>query len=270
MRLPVPVELDGRLIWDAELREPTAGDIAAARREADQGRAYLAMAEWCAGCLESLDGGRVSSRQDVRRAARALPFVTAMALAVAAKAEMDGDDGVSSVEDCPYCGHRRQAVRREVDGEVEDTRDHVLDLPVRELPEGAPTSVTHELASPVEVRRRDREDEVVAEVRSVTVRYPTLNDCARASTGGDEAKSQIAILAEALEAVNGEPVSASWRSTVGRVAFERMKARDVNALSSSLRRYGMDPRLDRACARCGMEWKSEVNLLGFFGSALGR
>jgi hypothetical protein len=267
MKLPVPVELDGRLIWDAELREPTAGDIASARREADQGKAYQAMAEWCAGCVESLDGGRVSSRQDVRRAARALPFVSAMALAVAAKVEMDGEDGISSVEDCPYCGTRRQAVRVERDGEVEDTRDHIRDLRVRLMPEGAPASVTYELQSPVEVRRRDN-DELVVEVRSVTVRYPTLADCARASSGGDDSRAQIAILAEALESVNGEPASAAWKSSVGRTAFERMKARDVNALSALLRQYGMDPKVGRTCARCGMEWDSEVNLLGFFGSAL--
>lgn len=249
------------------VREPTAGDIANAKREADRGDAYSAMVEWCAGCIESLSGdGEIISRVDVRRAARALPFTSAMALAVAAKAEMDGDDGVSSVEECPYCGARDRRDRREADGEVIDSRDHVLELPVRCLPDGAGLTVSYDLQVPIEVTRRDT-GEVAASVRSVTVRYPTLGDCSRASKA-DGAEAQLAILAEALEEVDGEPVSAAWKSTFGRAAFRQMKARDVNALSALLREYGMDPRVTRTCRSCGMEWDSEVNVMGFFASGL--
>jgi hypothetical protein len=151
---------------------------------------------------------------------------------------------------------------------VIDTRERIYDLPVAILDSQDPVEMV--LRTPVKLVKRSREGEEIQEVERVLVRYPTLAECSRAHqvVGGDDSRMQIAILAEALVAVNGVELSAAEKATFGKTIFEKMSVTDSTNLSKLLGRYGIDPRVTRTCLECGEEWEDEVNVMGFFGSAL--
>lgn len=267
MLLPLPIELDGKLYTEAKLKSPTAGSIADAKREADRGESYQAIIEWCAGCVEEFSGV-LGETLDIKRAIKNAPFVTALAIALFGRAFMEGDDGLKTTVTCPACGKRRKLERREEDGEVTDTRDHLYELPMKRLEN--PGLITTKLTRPVVIHLKNRDQEEDYTVREVTMHYPTIGDCVRAarSTMGDDARTQFAIMAESLEAIDGDPVSSSSRATFGRVIFEKMDAMDSYKISEAMNEFGLDPVVTRSCFSCGEEWEEEVNVRSFFDSAL--
>lgn len=262
----MPIALDGKQYVEAELKEPTAEDVANARRKVKDGDPYFAVAEWCAGCVESLSGpdGEIIDKSDVRRAMRQAPWWTAATLAVYGRAAMNDDDGISGPVKCPECGKKW---RREVDEEGEDYRDHLYALPIKYVDDPGP--VTVKIKSPVTVTLRRGEDSEEVKVSEVTLRRPTVADCSRAQRvmGDDDAGAQAAVLAEALTAVNGEELSSSMRSALASTVMKRMKVTDLMAVSDAVNDYGIDPEVRRTCS-CGASWTEEVDVMGFFASAL--
>lgn len=272
MRLPIPVHLDGRVVTDVKLKEATAEVIAATRREVDSGAQYSAMLEWCAGVTSEMtgpDGVLVSSRDEVRRATRAMAFESAWAVACFGMAETRGSDSVPGAYKCPSCGNVVLVGRSEQDGEEVDTSDHLslIDYEVCEADAGP--SVTADLDTPVEIFRRDT-SEVVERVESVTLSYPTMGQCIRAQQKCPDDASGLMFLvyAECLSAVNGRKVEPNWRTAYGEITFKRMTARDLNRVTGLMKRYSISHKVERACMRCKTRWEADLDLSGFFASGL--
>lgn len=263
MKLPMPIRLDGKVYTDAKLQTPAASAVANARREGERGDPYMAIAEWCAGCVEFLDGPDGETR-DVKRAMKAAPWKTAVAIALYGRAEMADDDGISSVVKCPDCGERQRLEK----GEEADLRDRLYALDVGYLDGDGPVSV--EMKEPVSLTLKSRGVEEEVLVSSVAVGFPTLTDCSRAwaASQRDEGRAQLYTLAEALVAVNGRDLSPAEKATFGKVVFERMKMPDIGAISDAINGYGIKSEVERYCQACGFSWKEDVNVMGFFASAL--
>lgn len=269
MKLPLPVDVDGTTYTEAVLRMPEARTVADSKRESTRGDSFAALIEWVAGSIKELtgDGKALAERADVKRAARAMTFETALAVALYSMAAMKKDDGISSTVECPSCGAKVRRERKEVDGEEIDTRDHLQDLSIS-YGEGHEL-IAIDLDQPVEILKKGTEEPIITATQ-LTFRVPTMGDCSRANgrVSGDQDRLQLAIEAEALVAVNGEEMSSSWKATFAMLLVERMTIPDANRVGKALKGFGIDPTVERRCFACQEEWEEPVNVMGFFASGL--
>lgn len=271
MRLPIPVQMDGGLLMEAKMKQATAEVLAAARREAEAGEYYAAILEWCAGVTQELtgpEGAIVTSKDEIRRATRAMPFVSAWAVACFGMAETKGSDAIPGSYKCPKCGKVIEVGPHEKDGERWDDSDRLSSIEYKCLDDPS-VGVQYELTSPVEILRKDT-GAVVASIGSISMSYPTLGQCIRAQQAypDDESMLMFAVYAESLTHVDGKKVEPAWRSSYGKLVFSRMTARDINALSAALNEYSMSVKVERACPKCKNRWEAELDLSGFFASGL--
>ena len=273
MRLPIPVQMDGGLLTDVKVGEVRVDASTAAMREASAGAYYMAVLEWCAGAAEEMSGPNgesASTREEVRRAVRAMPFASAWGLACYGMAATKGSDAIPGSYPCPKCGSVVTMGPKEEDGDAYDDSDrlYAIDYDVCDDPA---SGVTYQLSKPVEIVRKDT-GEVVERVESLSLSWPTLGQCIRAQQRypDDEGKLTLAVYADSIVAVNGKQATPQWKASYGDLTLSRMTTGDLTGLSSALGRYSIGRKVERACMKCKNRWEAELDLSGFFASGLAR
>jgi hypothetical protein len=256
VRLPIPFEWAGERYEDAEVKSATAGVIADTNKSMRDGNWYNAMQTFTSGCLE-----RLGSKTDVvgiRQAVREMPYPDAEFIAVQVFRKMGAEDRINALYTCPRqgCGHT-----------IKDEEDRVGDLPVVSCEE--PLVAHRDFDPPVEVATL--QGEVLCEVQGIDIRIPSLGELARAFSKYGEAdlvRVEFAAYVAATSMLNGEPPAKNWVATWGMMAFNRMSAEDVNAITEDFRRYGIQSRVTKTCPKCDAEWEAEVSTASFFASGL--
>lgn len=261
MDLKLPVAIHGpSKATDAVVKEPTPGVIADTKRAVDAGNPYKAIQLFVAGCCERI--GAAAERRDVLAMVAAMPFKTAEYVVAKVSLLMSGDDGLEGVYRCPRCGKNVVCEKTE----DSDSRDRFDSLDVVETEE---RFFRVELTEPV--RLHESPEEQGAVVSSVTVAYPTLGNCAAAHArigDKDSMRLQFAIYAEALVGVNDAEVDQKWRTRWGSILFEKMRLDDLRVVGKAADSVGVKTEVAKACPWCGKVFKTTLNALDFFASAL--
>lgn len=272
MKLPIPIQADGSLYTDVKVRDAEAITLARTREEADGGDVYGAILEWNAGISAEISGPDVSATepQEIRRLIRFMPFESAYALACAGMAATKGDDSIQGVYACPKCGREIRCERGERDGDEFDDCDHLnaIDFPMLADPSAG---ISIELSSPVELKRKDS-GEILDTIENLTMEWPTLAMCMKAHKRypDNDGQMQLALYADAIREANGKTRDGSWKSVMGITVFEHMKLKDLEKITSAMKKYSINVEVERVCMKCKTRWKAPLDLNGFFASGLGR
>ncbi len=256
--LPVPFAVDGRVMRVATFGRPTAGAIADTRRRAECGDIFGAFAILVAAGIEELsgDGEPLTERSDLKRAARAMPYATANWCGVQILLGLGAEDTIDSYDKCPRCEAPWTPAEPE----------RVRDLPVRYCEGDGVVDVV--LKRPA---RLTSDRKALVTLESLRIHQPTLDECARAAQRNgfeDKTRLQLAVLAEAAELQNGQPVDAKWRNQWAPLLFDRLDVEDLRELSLATGSYGYLDVVERVCLKCGRRWEGEVDVTRFFASGL--
>jgi len=270
MRLPIPVQVDGKVFTDVKVKEANAGVVADTRREAESGAIYSSLLVWCVGVVEEIssEDETITDLSEIKRIVRMMPFESAYALACYGMAETKGDDSIPGVYECPKCKATVRAEKYEEDGEEIDNTDH-LKLIEYEVCDRPQDGISISLDKPVEIKRRDN-GEVQETIESISMDYPTIGQCIRAhqKTPDDDSKMQFVLYADSVKLVNGQKPNPNWKTSYGDITFSRMSMRDLSKITDALKKYAIDTRVERVCLKCHNRWKADIDLNGFFGSGL--
>jgi hypothetical protein len=271
--LPIPIFRDGVFYPAVNIIKPKMGILADTRKTADGGDFYSAMYVFLSGCSESIekeDGTIISDRISVKSLIRNIPYRSAELLAIKIITEVDDDDGIEGVYECPMCHNKVFAQIIENDGVVEtDTRDFIRDLPVNIISKYTPTFI-HNFASPVNIV--DSGEEMLESVSSIEFYHPTLAHCisAFAKYGlPDEVRFQLGVYVDAIKKINGRDVDSRWKNMFGMLLFENIDdSEDVKKITAEVNRYGMRRSVRKNCNKCGKSWTQNISTSNFFVSSL--
>jgi len=266
-RLPIPIFSTEQIYTGIKLKKPTAKTLADTNDVINSAGEYMGFRNLIAGCTESIYNSDkeivdpVSLKSLVFRMPNKTAEYTALQLVIDFH---DGEDYVSGIYKCPLCGVN--AISR-LTGDV-DTRDRLSLLKVSYMEE-IERYITIQLSNPSIINVRGEE----LAVENLSIEFPTLehHHKAYARYGNTNLiKYQLAIYTESLVEVNGQPISDEWRRAYGVKIFENMPnvKKDVNKLSDTINKYGMDLRVEKICKNCGEVWQPVINTSNFFGSAL--
>lgn len=259
--LPIPIFSNGKPVGEYESRKIKGAVLADAKRTADNGDPYNAMAVFLAGCAERI--GDIEDRHQIKSLVLNMPYASAEYLI--AKIIVDGadDDGIEGMFECPRCYHK--IICEET--EFEDTRDRFGDLPINAQQEPE-EMFDYTLQDIVEIPAMQNE---IREVGSVTLRYPTLNDCSKAylrQGSKDKGRLQFAIYNQALTGINGSEIDARWKNRYGMKMFEQMIRDDIREIGRLVGKYGLDNVVVKKCPNCGKSFEAVLDTRNFFASAL--
>lgn len=256
MRLPVPFAFGASVFREAEPKEPSGGLLADTRKAAEGGNYFSALAAFVGGGMSDC-GGETNPAQ-LKILAREMPYLTAEAIAIESLKLGGAEDLLDAVWACPRCG------TKVVSGED----DRISALTVNYAEE--PVLITHGLRKAVSVERSDGEGPLVY-LSEMTLAIPTLNHYIRAFNrygSSDPVRVELAALVESTVSVEGEPVSQSWKSSLGMIAMNAMDSRDLRDIDGKIKAWGRQNRVEKHCPSCGKAWMAEVSAAGFFASGL--
>ena len=259
IKLPIPIFCDDKRHEKVNSIEITAGVIADTKKVIDQGDPYKGMQIFISGCLESIDP--IVDKSAIKLLTGMMPYRSAEYLSMKIITQNE-DDGIEGMYNCPRCD---KAIICEKTENV-DRRDFLSDLDI--FYSNGSNTFEYKFESPITVPAKEDE---ITDIVSITLRYPTLNDCSAAilQLGEiDKVRLQFGIYLEALEKVNGESVSSKWKSRYGMSMFDQIKRKDIQKLGELITRYGLDIEVAKTCPACGKVFKTPINTSNFFVSAL--
>ena len=260
IKLPIPIRYNQKKLYNVTLKKPTAGVLSETNKAVESGNRYKALQVFIAGCIESIED--IKDRLEIRSAVGGLTYKAAeYVIAQVSCIRNNGDDGIEGYYKCQRCGEPKVC---ELTPEG-DTRDHYNALPLKETDE---VFFSVDLDAPVSVHAV--EGEPGGTVNSLSMTYPTLNDCSAAySKAGDKesVRFQLAVYNEALSAINGEEIDAKYRNRFGLTLFDRLEIDDLKKIFFAIDGAGVSTRVKKVC-KCGKEFEVVLNPLDFFDSSL--
>ena len=260
IKLPIPIRYNGKKLYNVTLKKPTAGVLSETNKAVESGNRYKALQVCIAGCIESIED--IKDRLEIRNAVGGLTYKAAeYVIAQISCARNNGDDGIEGFYKCPRCGEAK-VCEQTPEG---DNRDHYNALPLKETDE---IFFTVDLDAPVAVHAV--EGDPGGTVNSLSMTYPTLNDCSVAyGKAGDKesVRFQLSVYNEALTAINGEEIDVKYRNRYGMTLFDRLEIDDLKKISRAIDSAGVSTRVKKVC-KCGREFEVILNPLDFFDSSL--
>lgn len=267
----IPVKYKDKIYTSAELKQPSAEDVAYIKEEADKGDVYKATYLWVVGGIKAIHGNNeiVENKEEIKKIVRYMPFRTAEQVGLWICFEIDEDDGIEGIYSCPMCGTK--IVCRYTD--EEDTRDFIKEnMSIVFMEEY--TNISINLDSPFNLKFKSvsTNEEKDLSVNSFEMRHPTINDCIlsknKYGAGNNSTKRQFAINTLCVISVDGEEVDDKDRNLFVYKMFCDIGIKDLKKIMKEITKYGVDNRIEKICHNCGNSWKAEVNTGNFFVSAL--
>lgn len=270
MRSPIPIFYNDNVYQNIEIIKPSGAVIADTKKEADKGDFFSSIKVFIAGCTASIDD--VADKVMIKKLVSQMPYRSAEAIAIKIMADFYADDdGIEGVYPCPRCGHKIISEYRENEGTIIDTRDFISNLHIGYY-DDVVNEIKVELSEPV-ILKNKIDDRVLEEIEEFSIKFPTLengiNACARMGLN-DTVRLQYAIYADALLTVNGQVAEKRWKDMFGLPLFENIKdaKKDIGQINEVLKRYGINPEVEKRCPKCEKVWRPEVNTTNFFASGL--
>ena len=259
IKFPIPIN-NGKVYDEIEIKEIITGVIADANREMEKGDPYKAIQMMISGCTEKI--GDKTDKASIKEVIGHMPYKTAEYIAIKILLLGEVDDGIEGVYYCPRCDMQIICEKTE----DSDTLDYLEDQEIKCIDENTP--IEHELSSPVELPAENEENNYI---ESLTIKYPTLNNCSNAIKkygDRDKVRLQLAILNDALVKINGKEIDYKWKNRYGMYLFERLKNNDIRKINEKISGYGIDSEVEKTCRGCGKKFKTPINTANFFASAL--
>jgi len=215
--------------------------------------------------------GIIDDPKNIRLMVGDLPYQTAEQLAIEIVNQISPEnDGIEGLYQCPRCNNQllcAEDIERDI-----DTRDFLRTMKRICRPDEEDNFINMTLSESVEIRTDDARNELEEEFKSFRLRYPTLNDCIKAEElvgRKNTGKLQHSIYKQALVSVNGQPVDRKWKGIYGDMFFRTIKdPMDLVKLSKKLDKYGIERDREKRCPKCEKVWKAQVDITGFFYTAL--
>lgn len=268
-RLPVLYKTENNVYEEIELKKPS-GSLLADVRESTEKNWPLALRNFIAGCAVSI----ISAENNITDSVgikSALAKMSNKNLEYLSNEIMidyyKGDDYIEGLYPCPRCEKEVLAEKSNEDGIEIDTRDRISDLKVNFMQDASELFFHLELEEPVEV------SETEEPVKNIDLTFPTIEHFIEVfNSVGDRniVKFQYAVYARAITKVNGVEVDNSWKKSKGVLLFNKSEntLNDIGKITKYFNKYGVDPRLEKSCPKCGKVWQPFINTSNFFGSAL--
>lgn len=279
-KLPIPIQLNGKIYSSVDIDAPTAGVLADTKKVADSGDRFTATLTFLTGCVSAIigDENEISEKIQIKSALRQIPYRSAEVLALKSILQIHSDDGIEGLYICPRCQNKVIAQVVEENGEIiMDTRDFIGNLDIAymtdyvsnfEINFSEPVVVINALTKEVVL---DYKTQRPVGMNKVTMNHPTLAHCieAQAKQGGaDEMRLQYRIYVEAISEIDGMPVEKQFKEKYGMMLFEKIKnINDIGDIAKKVHEYGIDRHVKKVCPNCAKEWKAVVNTSNFFESA---
>jgi len=267
-RLPIPIFKDDSTYKEIEFKKPTPGVLADTQKVAQSGDSFSAIIKFLQGCIVRIDD--ISDRVSISSLVRNIPYKTSEYCNIKIMTSLDEDDGIEGIYGCPRCKHSTIAEKKSdiQTGElIFDNRDHISDLVVTYY-EGDENKIYHEFKEPFEIKNASN-GEVIQEIYNISMRFPTMDDCIKASQKqgkNDDMRFQFAVYLEALTHVNEQSVDSRFKNMFGMKLFEIIPdvKNDLWGIKEKVDKYGISRRIKKVCPSCGKEWMALVNTSGFF------
>ena len=261
MKLCIPILYKKETYTDIEITKPKAGVIADTQEEFQEKTPYHGIHKLISGSVVSIsneEGKTIDNRAEIITATKQLAYQAAEQVGLQIMLSINKNDKIETMNECPRCGHKY----------VSEDDGFLKDLPVVYLEEYA---VLHfDLEDPIQIKNKATE-EILHDISSFDMRYPTLNDCIdgtlRARSPG-AIKGQYAIYAAAIVNINTELVDMKWKKTWGEWFVNNLSFDSLRGIGRAMQKYGYDMSIDEICIKCKKEFKSSVDTSSFFESGL--
>jgi hypothetical protein len=278
MQLCIPCFKDDKIYDRCEIIKPKVGIIGNTYEILQEKGEYPAMLEFISGGISSFfctDNTIIENKEQIRAICRRMPYITAEVIALKIMSLINPDDWIEGVYYCPRCGEK--IITGIEYGE--DTRDKISDLEIVNMGEDDNEEINIELynnnihvdlESHVKIMHA-KTDNVLEEIESIDIRFPTIDDCIigmQKYSNKKDIKRQFAIYSNCIKKINGEDVKIKWRRMWGEYIFDKMDSDDLSVIGKELQKYGIKKSIKRSCRECGKIWDALVNTSNFFVSGL--
>jgi hypothetical protein len=279
MQLSIPIFRDGGVIIDkAEYKKPKSGALANTLEIMENQGEFHAILDLISSSIvsmETIENKVIDNIEQIRGNCRRMSYITAEVMAIKIMLLLNKDDWVEGVYRCPRC--RKEIITGT--GENEDKRDKISDLDIVNMGENEDGEINPDeynnlihvdLVEPVKIMH-GKTDNILHQIDSIDIRYPTLDDCiegAQKYPARKDVKRQYAIYAESLMKVNNEDVKVKWKKTWAEYVINRLDPDDIGVITEALNKYGLNRYIKKTCRHCGKEWSAPINTSNFFESGL--
>jgi hypothetical protein len=267
MKLTLPIWYGEKIITDYEIISPSGGIIADTQKTASDGNYFLALFCFVSGCIIEFRTEKeiINNVNDIKSICRNMKFKALDTASLEIMKKFYDDDGVEGIYECPMCHKQNIAIRK--DGI--DTRDFISEL---ETVYYDGTKDYFEIVLDNIAELKDKKNEVLFEISTLGLRYPSITDYIEASAkfgNRDAIRLQYEVYVKCLERFNGETIDNNIKHSFGMLLFEKaMATKDINKIAREINKYGIQTKIKKVCNNCGKEWMENLNTASFFASAL--
>lgn len=259
IRLPIPI-FTNPPVKECEILKPTTGVIMETRKIVDTGNHFLALKKFLSGSLLIGDNPERTKRLVGELSLQSAEYLATQIMLL----QYPDDDGVEGVYNCPRCGTQKIC---EIKDDI-DTRDFINDLEIVYYEEDEEIPITKDID--VELINK-KNGNTILQVNSLSLRRPLLKDyIEQANKHGynNEVDIQKAVYVSCITHLNGNEIEREEKKLYGTKIIEKMNPHDLNYFAKEILKYGMQSDIEKVCIKCGKEWKTKINTLNFFVSAL--
>jgi hypothetical protein len=256
VKLPKPFMYENIEYNEAEISIITGGAIAEAQKFVEN-NPYKAMLTIISKSIDSIEGQK--DRTKINEVISKMPYKSSEHLLVKIIMQEADTDKIEGVYKCPVCGEKKYCIGEQA--------DHLSDLKIKTL---------NDINDLIEISLEpaisiNEEDENIKDIFSITLNYPSLENCINAYEkigGKNETKLQFAIYTEALMGINGNEIDRKIRTRWGNYIFENMSRPELIKIGETVNNYGIETEIMKTCKECGQEWQQVINTANFFALAL--
>ncbi len=260
MKLCIPLVYKKKTYTDIEITKPKAGVLADTHEAFEEKTPYHGIHKLISGSVVSISEGEdtIDNRAEIISATKQLSYQAASQVALQIMLSINKNDKIEIMGKCPRCGHKY----------ISEDEGFLKDLTVVYMDE---YSVLHfDLEEPIQIKNKATE-EILQDIESFDMRYPTMNDCINGvmhTHSAGSMKVQYAIYAYSIVKVNKEPVDTIWQKTWGEWFINNLHYDTLRDIGRSMQEYGHDMSIDQVCIKCKKEFKADVDTSSFFESGL--
>lgn len=267
MDLPIPVFRNDKIYIAVDYKKPNSNGFIKTRKMVVEGLYYKAIYEFVYNSIEAIheqSGETITDKGKIKQICRMVPYVSADTIAMKILCLLKKDDDyIEGLYTCPRC---RTEIITGNDGEI-DNRDRISEIPINYMTEYN-NSIYIELEESVKVKNQ-KTNEILTEMNSFELRYPTLNDFMKAESGqSDDIEIQYRAYLYALQKVNHKEIEGNWKNIYGLMLLKQAEITKMFEIREEMEKYGMQNYKERQCRRCNKVWNAPLNTANFFVSGL--
>lgn len=265
INLPIPIFYSGKIYKTVEYKNVTAGTLADTRQAIQGGNSYKALKVFLENSIISIED--ITEKSEIKHLVGYMSYRTAYLVAIKILLLSTINDGVEGIYVCPRCDHQIIAEYNE-DPEL-DTSDHISSLEIINM-DNEYEIENYDLEYPIGSNFSNIPDSLL-KIESVSVKFPTLNHCIRASSvlgEKNDVQLQMEIIGNAIVKLNDIEVTKQLRDRYMGTLLKRMAISDFKNLNEKLNKFGLQELIVKTCPECDKVFKVPLNTANFFALSL--